>query len=513
MKKIFFFASLCTLSLLAKANNVQITNVSTTVTGGVTVLNFNIQWDNSWRGGPGGNWDAVWVFVKYKDERFFYTHLDLTGTDVTVPSNLTYTIPADHKGIFIYRSADGGGNIASTPISVGITQKPGSYDVKVFGIEMVNIPQGSFYLGHAGGNPNNFGEAGTSGATPYQITSENAINIGTAAGNLYDSRVTSAVTIPSTWPKGYNSFYIMKYELSQAGYRDFLNAAPVYANYLLPERSDLTGANYATIGSKLFPTGFRNNLYVSANYGTDVVGTNANGNTTYNEANDGEWTACNFLYWSDAAAFLDWAALRPMTEFEYEKAANGPAAINYPQFASGTYFQVAAAIGGALNPYTNAETINHSNLANNYLNTSETGINGPLRGGFAADNLSTRQSSAGSYYGVMELSGNLWEPVVTCANVAGRSFNGTSLGDGSISGLSGRANEDTWPGVQNDATQVNAAGEIQKLYTAGIAKKGGGFDQSLYSSLSDVNYDPGVTATAYPTTRANAAAFGCRGVR
>ncbi len=519
MKRIFFLMGLCAITLLTKANNVQITNVSTTITGGVTVLNFNIQWDNSWRGGPGGNWDAVWVFVKYKDERLFYSHLDFTGTDITVPANLTATIPADHKGCFIYRSADGSGNITSSAISLGILQKPGSYDVKVFGIEMVNIPQGSFYLGHSGGNTSNFGQAGTAGATPYPITSAAATTIGTAAGNLYDSRVTSSAIIPATWPNGFNSFYIMKYELSQAGYRDFLNASPVYANYLLPERSELTGGsggNYATIGTKLFPFYLfhadRNNLYVSGSYGTEVVGTNANGDATYNDVSDGEWTACNFLYWSDAAAFLDWAALRPMTEFEYEKAANGPAAINYPQFASGTYFQVNAA-GGVIGSYTNAETIDHSNLNNNFLNTSETGINGPLRGGFAADNLSTRQSSGGSYYGVMELSGNLWEPVVTCANVAGRSFVGTNLGDGSISGLSGRCNVPTWPGVQNDVTQANAAGEVDRLNTAGIAKKGGGFDQNLYSAISDVNYDPATVGEAYPTTRAAARAFGCRGVR
>ena len=142
MKRVFSILCLLGIGFFAKANNVQISSVSTTVTGGITVLNFNIQWDNSWRGGPGGNWDAVWVFVKYLDERQFYTHLDFTGTDVTMPANLTYTIPADHKGCFIYRSADGGGNVTSSAVSLGITQKPGSYNVKVFGIEMVNIPTG-----------------------------------------------------------------------------------------------------------------------------------------------------------------------------------------------------------------------------------------------------------------------------------------------------------------------------------------------------------------------------------
>jgi hypothetical protein len=513
MKHILIAVCILFAGFISNANNVQITNVSTQVNGGTTLLSFNIQWENSWRGGPGNNWDAVWVFVKYKDERGFYSHLNLTGTDITAPAGLAVTVPADNKGCFVYRSADGAGNITSSTVSVGVVQKPGNYDVKVFGIEMVYIPQGPFFLGHSGGNSSNFGEANTTGLTPFQITSPAPPYIGAFAGYLYDVRVTGTGTFNSNWPNGFNAFYIMKYELSQAGYRDFLNAAPCYANYLLPERSDLTNGNYTTIGARLFPLGHRNNLYVNNNYGTDVVGTKSNiFGTTYNGPADGEWTACNFLFWSDAAAFLDWAALRPMTEFEYEKAANGPEPINYPQFASGTYFQVNVASGGVLFPNTNTETIAHSNLANNYLNTSETLINGPLRSGFAADNLSTRQSSGGSYYGVMELSGYLWEPVVTCANVAGRSFTG-NLGDGSISGLSGRANQPTWPGTQNVTTSPNGAGEILKTNTAGISKKGGSFAESLYSAISDVNYDPANAATAYPITRTAAAGFGCRGVR
>ena len=64
------------LSLLAAmllgnsfANNVQITGVTSTVNAGFTTINFNISWDNSWKGGPAGNYDAVWVFIKVKGER------------------------------------------------------------------------------------------------------------------------------------------------------------------------------------------------------------------------------------------------------------------------------------------------------------------------------------------------------------------------------------------------------------------------------------------------------------
>ena len=521
MKRIFLFCFACIFTMFVKANNVQVTNVSTSTAGTTTLLNFTIQWDNSWRGGQGENWDAVWLFVKYKGDQTWYQHLDFTGTDITAANGLTVTVPTDKKGCFIYRSAEGFGNIGATNISLGIKQRAGSYDIKVFALEMVYIPQGAFYLGHSGGNSDNFGEAGTVGSTPFNVTSAFPPVIGAATGNLYDSRVTGTATFNSSWPTGYNAFYIMKYELSQAGYRDFLNASPGFFNNIFPERSDLTSGNYLTPGTKLFPGGYRNNLVIGSPTNPDPVKANANNNTTYNEANDGEWVAANFLYWSDAAAFLDWAALRPMTEFEYEKAVNGPDAPGYPQFASGTYIQVPnISAAGILNPGTAAETVTHNNLNQNYINTNEfwgTATNGtnfgqPLRSGFAADALSTRLSSGGTFYGVMEMSGNLWEPVVTAANVAGRSFNG-SLGDGALSGLTGQANEATWPGTQNIVTNPNAAGQILKLNTAGISKKGGSFSVNLFSAVSDINYNPAVAGEAYPTTRTAAASFGCRGVR
>jgi len=116
----------------------------------------------------------------------------------------------------------------------------------------------------------------------------------------------------------------------------------------------------------------------------------------------------------------------------------------------------------------------------------------------------------------MELSGNVWEPVVTAANVAGRSFNGNNLGDGSISALNARANEPTWPGTQSSpesTNSANSAGQVLKTNTAGISKKGGSFAVSLYSAVTDQNYNPASSADAYPTTRAAAISFGCRGVR
>ena len=507
MKKMFAIMCFAFAVIFCRANNVQITSLTTTVTGSVTNATFTIQWDNSWRGGPAGNYDAVWVFLKYSDDMGFWKHLDVTNTGNILPANLAIDTTSDHKGFFIYRSSDGTGNITASTVTVGIQQQPGIHSLKIFGIEMVYVPKGPFYAGYSINTGQGFGDGNAQ--APYLVNSAIPPSMGTSAGQLYDSRGNYGILNP-LFPTGYNAFYIMKYELSQAGYRDFLNTPCGYSSATLQAHSDLTAANYSVPGTKLFPAGYRNSLYVSQSAFSDPVGANANGNTVYNEADDGEWVAANYLYWSDAAAFLDWAALRPMTELEYEKAANGPAPLSYIQFATGTYISMpgVAPITGA---FTNAESVTFAGSTNN-INVKEAGINAPLRSGWAATASSNRKTSGASYYGVMDLTGNLWEPVVTTANAAGRSFSG-KLGDGSLDGYTGLANTTGWPGVQNTTTLPNGSGQILRLNTAGLSKKGGSFlNLAVHSTTTDV-FNPAGAVDTYPTTRAAAADYGCRGVR
>lgn len=501
MKKVI---SLTCLYLLCycfnvKANNVKITSVTTTVTGSVTTVNFNISWDNSWRGGPANNHDAVWVFIKYKDDNSIWQPLRLIDSGYTVPSGLAVNIASDKAGAFVSRSTDGNGNISSSAIKLRVQQQPGSFDVKVFGLEMVYIPQGPFYAGYYNTTGAlNYGEGNS--AAPYLVNSS-YISMGSTPGYLWDPRGTGPLA--SGFPTGYNAFYIMKYELSQAGYRDFLNSINRSYSYLFTERSDLTASNYSTLGQPLFIGGVRNFLEVTDNF-ENRIGTDASANNIFNEANDGEWVACGSLYWSDAAAFLDWACLRPMTELEYEKAANGPEAQTSAKFATGTYISIPTGDITALN--SDGETQLRTG-STNYINTSDVPFKAPLRNGYAADATSDRKASGGSYYGVMELSGNLWEAVVTTGNVAGRSFKG-NLGDGILSDGSGRANQTSWPGINNDPAVANTTGEILKLNIAGIGMKGGSFAVPYYEAItSALNYP------SYPTTRAGAKGYGCRGVR
>ncbi len=111
--------------------------------------------------GP-GNWDAVWVFVKYQNcatNNLPWQHVGLstTSTDHTVTGGvLQIDAVSDGKGVFIHRIASGSGSIASTTVTLKMAITDASYNYQVNGIEMVYIPGGNtFYVGdgnRGGGN-------------------------------------------------------------------------------------------------------------------------------------------------------------------------------------------------------------------------------------------------------------------------------------------------------------------------------------------------------------------------
>ncbi|MCX6162353.1 MAG: hypothetical protein NTV87_13605, partial [Ignavibacteriae bacterium] len=74
-------------------------------------------------------------------------------------------------------------------------------------------------------------------------------------------------------------------------------------------------------------------------------------------------------------------------------------------------------------------------------------INGPVRVGiFAGNSLNTGRVTAGAtYYGIMEMGGNLFERPVTVGNSTGRAFTGTH-GNGLLD-ATGNADASTWPGI------------------------------------------------------------------
>ncbi|MEY3439088.1 MAG: hypothetical protein RL265_1673, partial [Bacteroidota bacterium] len=76
-------------------------------------------------------------------------------------------------------------------------------------------------------------------------------------------------------------------------------------------------------------------------------------------------------------------------------------------------------------------------------------VQGPLRVGSFATASSTREQAGASYYGIMELSGNLWERTVSVGNAIGRNFTAPIHGNGLLTS-DGFCDISTWPGFVTD---------------------------------------------------------------
>ena len=431
------------------ANNISISNYSLTdrnATNHSIMVKFDVSWENSWRTSTGpNNWDAAWIFVKYRVGTGDWQHSWLNNTGHFNPAGSTITtglLKPDSVfnattnpglGVFIYRDANGTGTFSKSGVKLlwnyganGVADNS-IIDIRVYAIEQVYVPQGSFSAGSGGTESGAFYKQ-PAVTNPYQITSEGAITVGTAADNLYYAyngyNGDQLGPIPAAFPKGYKAFYCMKYEISQQGYVDFLNCLtqpqantrkfnkPVPDNY----RYEITGS---TVGS-----------YVTSN----------------------PFVACNHLNWADLAAYLDWSGLRPMTELEFEKSCRGTLTALPNEYAWGTTGIVNSAYTLS-NSGANNENIatNYGTTAGNatyYLTTPYGGIiNGPVRVGiYAGNSLNTgRVTSGATYYGIMEMSGNLWERPVTVGNPTGRGFTGAN-GNGLLDSA-GNANVFLWPGA------------------------------------------------------------------
>jgi formylglycine-generating enzyme required for sulfatase activity len=392
-------------------------------------LQFDISWDNSWKVNTGPtNWDAAWVFAKYRVVNGDWAHCTLSSTDAdhTAPTGSTIDAAADGKGIFIYLSEVGSGsndwNGAKLRWNYGddAVADDATVTIKIFAIEMVYVPTGAFYVGSGGTESSAFYNYPTT-TNAYLISNEGAITVGENEDNLYYDSITlggdRTGPIPAAFPKGYNAFYCMKYEISQGQYVDFLNT--------------LTGTQDAT--RYMTETGYRHGTW----------GGSAGSRTTTTPDR-----ACNYLNWADGAAYSDWAGLRPMTELEFEKACRGTRSAVAFEYAWGTATVCPDASLTISGTEDGTETITTDVSAgaclygNNAHSGGDEGI-GPLRCGIFATGTSTRVEAGATYYGVMEMSGNLWERPVTLGNTDGRAFTGLN-GDGELT-TDGNADVTYWP--------------------------------------------------------------------
>jgi formylglycine-generating enzyme required for sulfatase activity len=286
----------------------------------------------------------------------------------------------------------------------------------------------------------------------------------------------AGITGNTSWPNGYAAFYLMKYELSQGQYVDFLNTLSrvQQGNRVAATVSGNTIANYYVMpNTTIAPntgsaTNYRNSIRAPASGNgttptTIVFGNDYNANGTFNEGDDGQAIAMNYLGWTDIAAYADWAGLRPYTEMEFEKAAHGPTdSTSYLECAWGS--STTTIPTSIVNTGRTSEALGQSGegLVNYYS------VLGPVRSGFAATNATNRKSSGAGYYGNMDLSGNLSERTVTLGNSTGRSFTGTH-GDGTLTTTAtfeGNATNTDWPGI-NGTTNKGVSGATGAGYRGG----------------------------------------------
>ena len=400
------------------ANGIAVTNVALgdqDLASQTATISFDLSWDNSWRVNEGPlNYDAAWVFGKYRIGTGPWQHLTVDR----INRNATGSIARVREtGIIISRQTSGTGDLDLTGIQFDWAYGADGVgdddvvEVKLFAVEMVYVPTGDFLAGlPPGGSPAEvaafFQHASSGPDLAYPITSSSefsAITVGTATSNLDYAAAGGdrAGPIPEEFPVGYSAFYAMKYEVSQQQWVDFFNtltAAQQSAN-------DITDA------------GGKNSDAVVARNGVSWSGT-GEATTSLPEL------PVSYVSEAQMLAYLDWAALRPLSELEFERAARGSLEAD-----AGEYAWLDPSLATAAYTLTNAgasneQVANPEASGNAAYATTTSGLGGPVRvGAFAASAPSpTREATGGSFYGFMELSGNLAERVVTVGTVAGRGF-------------------------------------------------------------------------------------------
>jgi formylglycine-generating enzyme required for sulfatase activity len=424
-----------------------------------------VKWDNSWRVNSGpANYDAVWLFIKRQPcgANGIWSHalLSTVQSDHTVSgtnaNGLVIDPVSDGMGVFVHLGSNASNQIISSLTATNVVLKltenynpsligassASSDNWKVFGIEMVYVPQAEFYIGDGrSSNSTNFSAGSSTSALKITNAIQNTTGLGSYSNYTNAAKYGAPMPLPNTFPLGYNGFYCMKYEILQGQIVDYYNCLTydqqaarlkVSSNRVLTTANQYFGENWNALSVYNSTTGTSNTIPATIA-------------SAYPHIPKG------YMNWQDLTSYLDWSGLRPMTEFEYEKACRGtlnPIAYEYPwgsTILNGGYndnrFWAQWGATATWNTYDGA--------CRNWED------NGPIRSGFAATSTSNRSQAGATYYGIMEMAGNVWEQCV--GGGAGYDYTNftTANGDGNLTST-GLADVVGWPvdGGLNSGTIV-----------------------------------------------------------
>jgi hypothetical protein len=369
-------------------------------------VQFDLSWGNTWWDDI--NWDAAWVFMKYKTAAGEWKHAKINpaGFDKGQGSPSIIQPTADKMGAFVRLGQKGQGNFNAEGMQLqwnygldGLNSVNG-LEVKVFATEMVYQPQGDFTVSRGFRVMNSYDNFGNPDSTIDYFLSASGNNVA-----IINSRLTPKLTAPGisgirikgdagldldyngtidniTYPTGYYPFYLFKYEMSEQAYADFLNC--------------LSPAQVSNLGIAGTSISLNQGQYFAASPNRACKGANA----------------------QRLLAYSDWTGLRPATFLELQKAYNGPNASNLP------FFDWNPNIGG----YNNQPKFSiHFSLAD------------PNQGQNSGIPYDASGKQGRGFYGAKDLIGNVWEPYVKINYLSFQFQNG----DG-ILGESGFNNYPAW---------------------------------------------------------------------